>query len=370
MAKRAFSAGMEQNRADFNAYSFPQRIKMLSLDKVLPNDKNFFSIDDEDIELLMYDIETQGVQHNLVVKDNEDGTYTIISGHKRREAVRRLHEEKGYTDILPCSIRTYNSDDEEDESLMNLNTTQRRLKASELMRCYEKYKDIFDRKKTNGEVSGRIRELIAIKLGVSDSQIKKVENVKNNAIEAIKQAVEKDEISISQANELASLTAEKQEELVKNNSVSAIKPKKIKQEKSKEKTETKAENTENSQPDSEEKSEENTSCGICTTENDGTVTKDTANTKTNNDENSTENTSCGICTTENDEMVTKDTTPENPSTEPVNKENSNPNKFLKSYFSGEKIKQTLEFLEFSEEKIIDFFGVLELYQFEEKENGE
>lgn len=49
---------------------------------------------------------------------------------------------------------------------------------------------------------------------VSSAQIGKIENIKNNAIDSVKAAVENGELSISTANEIAKHNTTKQQEII------------------------------------------------------------------------------------------------------------------------------------------------------------
>jgi ParB family chromosome partitioning protein len=230
MAKRQLSATIKQDVSNFNAYGFSQKIQMLPLEKVLPNDKNFYRVDEDEVSLLMEDIESQGIKHNLVVKANGDGNFTIISGHKRREAVRRLVEAKGYAPTLPCLVENFNSEDEEMQALIMLNVTNRKLTDSEIMRGYEELRAIFERQKADKQVKGRIRELGAEALRVSNSQVRKIENINNNAVPEVKMLINEGKISINSADKIAELDTETQKKIIENSQISdlkEIKPKDI-----------------------------------------------------------------------------------------------------------------------------------------------
>jgi ParB family chromosome partitioning protein len=223
MGKRQLSEGIKKDISAFKAYSFSQKVQMLPLEKVLPNDKNFYRVNDEEVSLLMEDIETQGVKHNLVVKANGDGTYTIISGHKRREAVRRLVEEKGYAPTLPCLVDSYNSEDEEMQALIMLNVTNRKLTDSELLKGYEELRAIFERQKADKQVKGRIRELVAEALQVSNSQVRKIENINNHAVEEVKTLINEGKMSIHTADKIAELDTETQKKVIADSDISKLK---------------------------------------------------------------------------------------------------------------------------------------------------
>ena len=220
MSKRELSAGLTRDVQNINAASFSDKVKMIPLEKVLPNERNFYRIDGDEVEILAEDILSQGLKHNLVVTENGDGTYTLISGHKRREAIRRLVERAGYTSLLPCFVADYKDEDEEMQALIMLNVTNRKLTDSELKNGYKALKVIFEEKKQSGEVSGRIRALIAKELGVSDSQLKKIDNINNNAIDDIISAVHDDEMSINKADKLAKLSHEEQEDFIEDMGIS------------------------------------------------------------------------------------------------------------------------------------------------------
>jgi ParB family chromosome partitioning protein len=222
MGKKTLSVDIAEDFKSGEVYSFREKVEMLPVDKVLPNDKNFFPVNDEEVALLMEDIEWQGVKHNLVVKANGDGTYTIISGHKRREAVRRLVEVKGYTPILPCLVESYKSENEEKKALIKLNVTNRKLTDRDLMKSYEELRAIFEQEKSEKNVKGGIREIVAKALEVSNSQVRRIENINKHAIEEVKTLINEDKISINTADKIAVLDVEKQKEIVTNPDISAL----------------------------------------------------------------------------------------------------------------------------------------------------
>jgi ParB family chromosome partitioning protein len=223
MGKRELAKGVKKDMSAVNIYGFSQKVQMLPLDKVLPNDKNFYRVTDEEVTLLMEDIERQGLKHNLVVKSNDDGTYTIISGHKRREAVRRLVEEKGYAPTLPCLVEKYNNEDEEMEDIIMLNELNRKLTDSELMWQYEKLRGIFERRKADKQVKGRIRELVAEKLKVSKSQVRKIENIHHHAVEEVKELIDEGKMTIHAADKIAELDTETQKKVISDSDISKLK---------------------------------------------------------------------------------------------------------------------------------------------------
>ena len=62
-----------------------------------------------------------------------------------------------------------------------------------------------------------MRDNIADVLRISPAQVGKIENIKKNAIPEVESAVKSGEMSISTANEVAKLSEEKQQEIIKEN---------------------------------------------------------------------------------------------------------------------------------------------------------
>lgn len=99
--------------------------------------------------------------------------------------------------------------------LIMLNHTQRKYSDADIFKEHEELKKIFTQLEADGvEIKGRLREKIAKAMHVSSAQIGKIENIKNNAIDSVKVAVENGELSISTANEIAKHNATKQQEII------------------------------------------------------------------------------------------------------------------------------------------------------------
>ena len=58
-------------------------VVQIPLDKIDPNEKNFFAVDD--VQDLVDSIQINGILQPLLLKTNGD-RYTIIAGHRRRRA--------------------------------------------------------------------------------------------------------------------------------------------------------------------------------------------------------------------------------------------------------------------------------------------
>lgn len=195
--------------------SYIDNIKMIKVTDIETNSENFYSL--PDIEELAEDIERQGLIHSLAVTKTSYGTYKLISGHRRLSAIKLLSEKgKWNSGIVPCYVITAKkSEAEMNLDLIMLNHTQRKYSDADIFKEHEELKKIFTQLEADGiEIKGRLREKIAKAMHVSSAQIGKIENIKNNAIDSVKVAVENGELSISTANEIAKHNSTKQQEII------------------------------------------------------------------------------------------------------------------------------------------------------------
>jgi len=207
MTKRAFDPAIANSMKSAAADSFADNIKMIDIEKLVPHKDNFYSM--ADIELLADDIERQGLKNNLVVRDGGDGYYTVISGHRRRQAlIMLINDGRVKSRFVPCYINPAKTADEEMQDLIMLNATSRVISDGEMIKQYELLKRILETKKANGK-NVRIREKIAEILGVSNGKISMIESIVKNS--ELKEAVESGETSIFKAS--AELKKEKPDAL-------------------------------------------------------------------------------------------------------------------------------------------------------------
>ena len=135
----------------------------------------------EDIELLKDNIEEFQLSQPLVVKKNSDGSYTILSGHRRFKACKKIFEEgkhlyffdKEFVDQIPYIVDNRQFKNEDDEFLAIVSSNASRvLSVDERKKIYLKLKEIYDHKCASGErPKGKEREVIAAWMGVSDRTV-------------------------------------------------------------------------------------------------------------------------------------------------------------------------------------------------------
>ncbi len=212
------------------------RIEKIPYDKIITNAKNKYSI--QNIEELAFSILHNGLKQNLEVKDNNDGTYTLISGERRYTAICRLISE-GHSELemVPCLItdteqsavffdnqgnEILTSEDKEDWAIVTTNSENREFtdadrafQVSTLKRIYTKLSD------SGVKLPGRINELIADQLDLSTTQVKRFNFVEQYGTDELKQKLTNDEISVSAAAEVAHLSPAQQKDILKKGTVTS-----------------------------------------------------------------------------------------------------------------------------------------------------
>lgn len=241
----SFSKSMAQN-------SF--RIEKIPYNKIVTNTKNKYSI--EKIEELEFSILHNGLKQNLEVKDNGDGTYTLISGERRYTALGSLIS-KGHNnfEIIPCLItdpdqsavfldeegnEILTSEDKEDWAIVTTNSENREFTDSDRAFQVSTLKKIYTKLSDNGvKLPGRISELIADQLDMSPTQVKRYNYVEQHGTEELKQKLESNEISIGAAASVAHLSPAQQKEILQKESVTSATVKTHQQNKEKKKAQRK-----------------------------------------------------------------------------------------------------------------------------------
>ncbi len=226
--KLSFDTAMLKDIKSVAGDSFADNIKMLPVDQLHDNPENFYDL--SDLDTLVEDIDRQGLKTPLYVVSNDDNGYTIISGHRRKAAVQKLIDSGKYgTAKLPCYIGVKKNETEAMLDLIMLNATTRVISDSETVKQCEKLEEIFKQLEAEGKkIQGRMRDKIAAALNVSPAQVGKVENIRHNAIEEVKAAVDEGKMSISTANEVAKLEPKKQKDLIEKKKPEEITHKEIK----------------------------------------------------------------------------------------------------------------------------------------------
>lgn len=232
MAKRSLDIiSKTLNKAEVES----TEIRKIEIEKLVPSQYNDYPMNR--IEQTAEDIKERGLRHNLVVWEGErnpqtgeiekTGRYTIESGHRRLRSIQ-YGNEKGLFDIRKVDCKVVpapKSDLHERLSLIQDNREVREETDESKINDYIALKEILSEMKKRGELEnsyGRLRDLIATELGVSPSQVSRIERVVNNATEEVREKVKKGEYSLSTASAVAKLSPSQQREVVKGEDKNAL----------------------------------------------------------------------------------------------------------------------------------------------------
>lgn len=185
------------------------KVEYIDIKDIKRNEKNFYEI--VNVDELAEDIKMNGLNHNLVVRKLENGTYELISGERRYTALNKLVQEgNNLFALVPCKVIEANDIDAE-IILIQANAQTRELTDLEKLEQVKRLKELYTTKKANGEkIPGKVRNLIANDLNLSATQVSRYESINNNLIPELKEILENGNLTISNASEFSTLSEDNQ----------------------------------------------------------------------------------------------------------------------------------------------------------------
>lgn len=234
------------------------RIEKIDINNIIPNIKNKYSI--QGIEELKFSILHNGLKQNLEVKDNGDGTYSLLSGERRYTALKELIEEgNDKFRLIPCLItdlersssfldengnEILTTEDKEDLAIVTTNSENREFTDSDRVFQVSTLKRIYKKLSDSGvKLPGKMSQLIAEQLDISKATVERLIYVEQHGSNELKQKLENNEISIGAASEVAHLSPAQQKEVLSNNTVTSSTVKEHQQKIQKKKAQRKENNT-------------------------------------------------------------------------------------------------------------------------------
>ena len=202
--------GILSSLEELNSGAFS--VKKIDIDMITPNPANeVYSLDN--IDELAANIIENGLLHNLVVKPLPDGTYRLISGHRRRLALMKAYEITGKEDFKQpeCKIRDDLTDAVDEEiALHKASIDDRELTGPEKAARAKRLMELYKFKRDRGElVEGKIRNLVAKDMGMSESQVQRLINM-DRLIPELKQLANSGDLPVSTAEKFSGLTNDQQ----------------------------------------------------------------------------------------------------------------------------------------------------------------
>lgn len=196
MAKSKFNLA-EKLGGVSNLNTPDMQVVQIPLSQLIVNEHNFFTV--EDVQELADHIALHGLFNPLTVCAAGDGKYRIVAGHRRRKALELLGRKDA-----PCIVKSYDGEDSEMVALIQSNLTSRELTYYEKMEAVIRLEKALRSMKERGvELPGRLRDHLAEQTNESASAIHRMQYIHKNLSPALLDALRREQIGESVADELA-----------------------------------------------------------------------------------------------------------------------------------------------------------------------
>lgn len=191
--------------------SYVGRIEKINLNKIKEFKNHPFKVkDDEQMERLVESIKENGVLNPILVREREDKTFEIISGHRRKRAVELINMKE-----IPCIVRNL-TDDEATILMVDSNLQREEILPSEKAFAYKMKMEAMKRQGQRTDLTstplvekldanGKLEE----EVGESREQIRRFIRL-TNLIPEILQMVDDKKIAFRPAVEISYLTGDEQ----------------------------------------------------------------------------------------------------------------------------------------------------------------
>lgn len=209
----SFAASLNETVSKLNTNEEPQ-LRYVDIDLLDANEANFYDV--SKLDTLADSIAMDGLQQPIVVTAGQDGRYTVISGHRRRAAIRKLVEEDAREDLrrVPCLVKAYQSQALAELQLIMANSTARVLTSAEVMHQAQRMEELLYQLKEEGySFPGRMRDQVAEACQVSASKLARLKVIRDKLIAPWMDRFEAGEISEDVAYTIARQRKDYQEGL-------------------------------------------------------------------------------------------------------------------------------------------------------------
>ena len=209
----SFAASLNEtvSKLDTNEES---QLRYVDIDLLDANEANFYDV--SKLDTLADSIAMEGLDQPLVVTPGDGGRFTVISGHRRRAAIRKLVEEDGREDLrrVPCLVKTYQSPALAELQLIMANSTARVLPSAEVMHQAQRMEELLYQLKEEGySFPGRMLAQVAEACQVSESKLARLKVIREKLIDPWMSKFEAGKISEDVAYTIAKMEQNYQESL-------------------------------------------------------------------------------------------------------------------------------------------------------------
>lgn len=161
--------------------SADEQVQRIPLELIDADDRNFYSLDC--IDELAGNIEMFGLMDPIRVRSTENGRYVVVSGHRRREAIKRIAAggSKQFIDGVPCLVdKAAASAALQELKLIMANSDTRKLSSADQNRQAERLEDLLRQLQDEGvEFPGRLRDWVARLSGMSRSKLARLKVIRD-----------------------------------------------------------------------------------------------------------------------------------------------------------------------------------------------
>lgn len=183
-----------------------EQIEYIDIDRIDDDPNNFYEL--SSLDELAANIELLGLQQPIRVRTSPENIdrVIIVSGHRRRAAIRKLVDE-GRADLreIPCiREKTESSAALQELRLIYANSDTRKLSSAEISKQAERVEDLLYQLKEEGyEFPGRMRDHVAEACKVSKSKLSRLKVIREQLIPEYAEHFQSGDLSESSAYRLA-----------------------------------------------------------------------------------------------------------------------------------------------------------------------
>lgn len=191
----------------------PESIRLIDIDLLQADEKNYFSMTDASIEKLAANIELVGQMDPCRVRELPDGKYRIVSGHRRTAARRLLVSEGKNFRQVPCIVECGNDSEEMQQlRLIFANSDTRELTPADLMETARQVEELLYKLKEQGvEFPGKMRDQVAAACHTHSTALAELKVIREKLDPKWKELFSAGTINKSVAYQLARLDPDVQE---------------------------------------------------------------------------------------------------------------------------------------------------------------
>ena len=189
-----------------------EQIEYIDIDKIVPDPENFYEL--SDIDALAENIALFGLRQPLRVREQADGPYMIVSGHRRYTALKKIIAEDGREDLreVPCILEAAGDNPALKQlALIYDNMDNRKISSADFARQVEQVEKLLYQLQQDGyDFPGRMRDHVSEICKASAGKIARVKYIKAHLIPELQRQWGQDKLRDSVAYTLAKAPGKRQ----------------------------------------------------------------------------------------------------------------------------------------------------------------